>query len=100
MNQETFLSDLLKTYIPHSKQLDFLVGYFYFSGFERIYEKINGRKMRILVGMEADVDAYGCIRESVAIDSATNAATSRAAIRSQYYDKLAGIYGKNPYGKS
>jgi hypothetical protein len=42
-NQDKLLSELLETYIPHSKQLDFLIGYFYFSGFFRIYKEIGER---------------------------------------------------------
>ncbi|MDR1229901.1 MAG: phospholipase D-like domain-containing protein, partial [Spirochaetaceae bacterium] len=62
-NQHDLLSELLKTYIPASKQLDFLVGFFYFSGFYRIYKEISDRKLRILVGMEADVTVSHIIRE-------------------------------------
>jgi superfamily II DNA or RNA helicase len=62
-NQQDLLSELLKTYIPNSKQLDFLVGYFYFSGFYSIYKEIARQQIRILVGMEADVTVSHIIRE-------------------------------------
>ncbi|MDR2446452.1 MAG: phospholipase D-like domain-containing protein, partial [Treponema sp.] len=62
-NQSDLLSELLKTYIPNSKRLDFLVGYFYFSGFYSIYREIAGRDLRILIGMEADVTVQHAIRE-------------------------------------
>jgi hypothetical protein len=68
-NQDKLFSELLETYIPHSKQLDFLVGYFYFSGFYRIYKEIGERKLRILVGMEADVTVNHAIREWADLDS-------------------------------
>ncbi|MDR2768693.1 MAG: hypothetical protein LBB82_10260, partial [Treponema sp.] len=62
-NQSDLLSELLKTYIPNSKRLDFLTGYFYFSGFYSIHREIAGRDLRILVGMEADVTVQHAIRE-------------------------------------
>ncbi|MDR1219621.1 MAG: phospholipase D-like domain-containing protein, partial [Treponema sp.] len=62
-NQQDLLSELLKTYIPNSNRLDFLVGYFYFSGFYSIYKEIADRKLRILVGMEAEVTVSHIIRE-------------------------------------
>ena len=62
-NQDKLLSELLESYIPNSKQLDFLVGYFYFSGFHGIYTKIKEQKLRILVGMEADITVHHAIRE-------------------------------------
>ncbi|MDR2748038.1 MAG: phospholipase D-like domain-containing protein [Treponema sp.] len=62
-SQNDLLLELLKTYIPNSKQLDFLVGCFYFSGFYSIYRKIAGRDLRIPVGMEADVTVQHAIRE-------------------------------------
>ena len=46
-----------------SAKLDFLVGYFFFSGFCEIYKEIKDKPMRILVGMDAEVDLANCIRE-------------------------------------
>ncbi|MDR2717068.1 MAG: phospholipase D-like domain-containing protein, partial [Treponema sp.] len=68
-NQEKLLSEILGTSIPHSKQLDFLVGYFYFSGFYGIYKEIKEKNLRILVGMEADVTVNHLIREWIDIDN-------------------------------
>lgn len=44
------LSNALET----SDSLDICVGYFYFSGFELLAEKLRDKKIRILVGMEID----------------------------------------------
>ncbi|MDR2028669.1 MAG: hypothetical protein LBP93_03930, partial [Treponema sp.] len=73
-NQNDLLSELLKIYIPTSNPLDFLVGYFYFSGFYSIYREIAGRDLRILVGMEADVTVQHAIREYA--DTVQNGAAS------------------------
>jgi superfamily II DNA or RNA helicase len=91
-NQEKLLSELLGTYIPHSKQLDFLVGYFYFSGFHRIYRAIGERPLRILVGMEADVTVHHAIREyAEAYGSNTEGGLSNLKIRQAYYESAKNI---------
>ena len=68
-NQNKLLSELLSSYIPQSKQLDFLVGYFYFSGFHSIYKNITDKNLRILIGMEADVTVHHAIREWAELDT-------------------------------
>jgi hypothetical protein len=84
-NQNDLLSELLKTYIPNSKQLDFLVGYFYFSSFYAIYKEIEDRYVRILAGMEADVTISHIVREYADITQ-TVTGTSNQKIRQGYYD--------------
>jgi superfamily II DNA or RNA helicase len=84
-NQDQLLKDLLETYIPGSKQLDFLVGYFYFSGFYSIYKEIADRKLRILVGMEADVTVSHVIREFADMDQ-DGKTPSNLKIRQVFYE--------------
>ncbi|MDR0599657.1 MAG: phospholipase D-like domain-containing protein, partial [Treponema sp.] len=93
-NQNQLFKDLLETYIPHSKQLDFLVGYFFFSGFLGIYKAIGGKKLRILVGMEADVDVRNAIRLSSGIETAASPAASRLKIRRAWYESQKDIINK------
>lgn len=58
------LEDILKFTIPACKALDFLVGYFYFSGFEVISsEDIEKTPMRVLVGLEAERGMGNAIKE-------------------------------------
>ena len=52
---EKSLSKVIQGILPvKASNLDFLVGYFYFSGIEEIYTNIADKKMRILVGLEMD----------------------------------------------
>ena len=88
-NQNRLLKDLLETYIPGSKQLDFLVGFFYFTGFTRIYHEIGRRKLRILVGMEADLDIHQAIRESSSLENGKiEQGQSNLKTRLGYYEAL------------
>jgi hypothetical protein len=52
---ERSLAKIIKGILPVKVDcLDFLVGYFYFSGIEGIYKHISDKKMRILVGLEME----------------------------------------------
>jgi SNF2 family DNA or RNA helicase len=93
-NQNQLLKDLLETYIPGSKQLDFLVGFFYFSGFTRIYNEMGERHARILVGMEADVDVHNAIWETAALDGGQTGGQSNLKIRQRYYETLKNLIGR------
>jgi superfamily II DNA or RNA helicase len=58
------LSARLNNLVAHSKELKFLTGFFYFSGFREIYEGLKGRSdftLKVLVGMEAGSTAFGII---------------------------------------
>jgi hypothetical protein len=48
-NQEKLLSDVVNNYLKDSDNLYFLVGFFYFSGFEEIVENIGDKKVKALV---------------------------------------------------
>ncbi len=63
-NQNALLSELIQNIIPGTEKLHFLVGYFYFSGFEQIYTEIGiDKHMHILVGMEAESTVTGAVHE-------------------------------------
>jgi superfamily II DNA or RNA helicase len=48
------LKTRIEDILSNSKSLDILVGYFYWSGFFGLYKNLEGKKIRILVGMEVD----------------------------------------------
>ncbi|MGB1205429.1 MAG: helicase-related protein [Chitinophagales bacterium] len=57
-NSNIKFADRLQTLIGGSKELKFLVGYFYFSGLKALYESLRANKamqLKILVGLEADL---------------------------------------------
>ena len=62
-NQDKLLSDVVNNILPSSQRLYFLVGYFYFSGFEEIYRNVKDKEVRILVGLEVERDIANTIRE-------------------------------------
>ena len=62
-NKEKSVDQIITSVAAKSKAMDFLVGYFFFSGYSLIAPSIKDKKLRILVGLDAEVDAEHCIRE-------------------------------------
>lgn len=89
-NKNEVMQNVIGTYLPHSEKLDFLVGFFYFSGFESIYKQIGDKQMRILVGMEAAVDLNNCICEIARLGTQPNV-ESISQIRNKYFESLVSV---------
>lgn len=56
-SQSRTLKKRLEELIQHSKELKFLVGFFYFSGWQELYESLKTREdlvIKLLVGLEVD----------------------------------------------
>ena len=79
------LSDLVRSLTRNSARLDFLVGYFFFSGFCEVCGDLLDKPLRILVGMDADVDARNRIMEYTTTPDGGNDG-SNAGIRSKFFE--------------
>lgn len=89
------LSERVKGLTKASERLDFLIGYFFFSGFYEIYESLEDKPLRILVGMDAEVDLNNCIVEYATSSKENNIYTdSKIAVREKYFDRLKKIISK------
>jgi len=84
------LGNLINTTLESSSDISFLVGYFYFSGFAELYKNIGDRKMRILVGLDIDVDIHNFIREYEKITKINR--KSRQKDRTNYYEQLVKLF--------
>lgn len=71
--------------IPYCKELKILVGYFYFSGLEPIINAIreHGLKLKILVGLDADV-----FNEHIVELYETNSSHTKNLIKHKYIESL------------
>ena len=95
-NGEKSLSKVIQGILPSKAiSLDFLVGYFYFSGIEEIYNNISDKKMRILVGLEMDRELQN---KTFEIDSALKmSSSSRMQIRNEFNESLTFLFNKSDY---
>lgn len=91
---KTMLSDRVQYLTKRSSQLDFLVGYFFFSGFCEIAKDIKDKPLRILVGMDAEVDLNNCIVEYTTNLGNKQNTDSRITIKNKYFDNLRKIINK------
>ncbi|MGC9214912.1 helicase-related protein [Athalassotoga sp.] len=79
-NQEEFLSKIMNDIIPTTKELLFLVGYFYFSGFEQIYKSLKDKDVKILVGLDVDID----YKKIIEYENLISQSLSKENVREQF----------------
>lgn len=85
------LGERLGELMGHSDRLDMLVGFFFFSGVKVLYDAIKARagmKMRVLVGMEAEL-AMGHLVEGLRKDGDNSA----NAIKERFLESMRKIVG-------
>lgn len=93
-SKETMLSDRVQELTKKSSKLDFLVGYFFFSGFCEVYKDLKDKPLRILVGMDAEVDLNNCIVEYTTNLGDKKNPDSKLTIKNKYFDNLRKIINK------
>ena len=93
-NQEEFLSEIIRNILPCSEELFFLVGYFYFSGFEEIYTEIGERHLQILVGLDIEKDISNSIKEYYILQDLNK---SRLDIRQDYFANFVEIFNETDF---
>jgi len=94
--KEKSLSKVIQGILPTKTiSLDFLVGYFYFSGIEEIYGNIADKHMRILVGLEMEKELQNKTAEFDYFVKKQN--SSRQEIRNENYASLVTLFNQTDY---
>lgn len=93
-NNENSLSERVQALTKSSSNLDFLVGYFFFSGFCEIYENLKDKPLRILIGMDAEVDLNNCIVEYTTTINKSHKPDSKLTAKNKYFNNLKNIINK------
>ncbi|MDD4055956.1 MAG: helicase-related protein, partial [Bacteroides sp.] len=90
------LSEIINGILPKkATKVDFLVGYFYYSGMKEIYQNISDKHMRILVGLEMD---DGFISNVIAFDKLKKKrVTSRQQIRDENLSTLVNLFNQTEH---
>ena len=63
-NKELILSDIINSILPKCDNAFFLVGYFYFSGFADLCDKLKDVNLKVLVGLEVERNIVNSIVRS------------------------------------
>ena len=71
-NKEIVLSETIAKIFPTTSKIDFLVGFFYFSGFWELYKWMEDKKLRILVWMDIELQINKTIKEVYKLEDKSN----------------------------
>ncbi len=93
--EDTLSNNIDDIFTTPMSSLDFLVGYFYFSGMEQIYENIKDTKMRILVGLDMDKELQNTTYDFDLFVKKRK--SSRLDIRNDNYETLISLFSKTDY---
>ena len=93
-NKEKLLSDIINGILPKSNSLDVLVGYFYFSGYKLISEKLIDKHVRILVGLDIDTKISKAIKE---IDMLAGYNKSRIQLKDDFYKHFVRLFNETDF---
>lgn len=89
-----FISDIINGILPKTNAVDILVGYFYYSGYVQLSEKLKDKQLRILVGLDVDLQISKHIQE---VESIRNGLVSRSIIKEEYYNQFISIFINDSY---
>lgn len=81
-NTQLLMEEVICNILPKSNGVDILVGYFYFSGFERLYNALKKIHVRILVGMDIEIYLKKKVKEFEILETIKD---SRKDIKDKFY---------------
>lgn len=93
-NKENFLSDIINGILPKTNEVNILVGYFYFSGYIQLSDKLKDKTIRILVGLDIDIQITKYIHE---VENFRQALPSRSNIKEEYYKQFVKIFNDTDF---
>ncbi len=97
-NKNQTLQQALKNALSSAERVDIAVGFFYFSGFQALFDQLKDKKVRILVGLEVDPLLVSEIAqyakdgdEDLSRWQPRRPTTSRTALKLNYIDSFVGF---------
>ena len=93
-NKDLILSDIMNSILPKCDNAYFLVGYFYFSGFAELCEKLKNVNLKVLVGLEVERNIINGIKE---VENFTTSNKSRGQLREDFYKGFVDIYNNTDF---
>ncbi len=93
-NEKLLLSHVMEGIFPQADKLYFLVGFFYFSGFEEIYKNLENKNLKILVGLDIEKSMINKVKE---VELLSEENISRGQIRSNFNDSLVQIFNETDF---
>lgn len=94
-NKDKLLSEVVKNILPTTDNLRFLVGYFYFSGFHNLVDKLKNKDLKVLIGMDVEKGLSKKARQYFEYSEDSN--KSRKEIKENYYDNFVKFYNNDNF---
>lgn len=91
-NQEELLSDIINDILPSTDALFFMIGYFYFSGYKKLYDEIKNKPLKILIGMDIE-PSLGKGLQEIYIASSVKSGMGDEDIREKVYENYVKMLG-------
>jgi superfamily II DNA/RNA helicase len=93
-NQEKLLTEVVNNYLKDSENLYFLIGFFYFSGFEEIVDNLKDKNLKVLVGLEIEKGIMNRVKE---VETLTAENLSRAEKRDNFNQSLVELFNDTDF---
>lgn len=93
-NKELILSGIINSILPKCDNAYFLVGYFYFSGFAELCDKLKDVNLKVLVGLEVERNIVNSIKE---VENYATTNKTRGQLREDFYKSLVEIFNNTDF---
>jgi len=88
-NKEKLLKDVIENTLTTTDKLDALVWFFYFSGFEKLADKVKDKQIRILVWMDVEFGIKNTIKEIYRTQNQSN-----EEVKQQFLKQIKNLFNK------
>lgn len=93
-NKELFLSDIINGILPKTDAVCMLIGYFYYSGYIQLSEQLKDKQIRILVGLDVELQMAKHIRE---VETFRKGLISRSVAKEEYYKQFVQVFNNSDF---
>lgn len=93
-NKERFLSDIINGILPKTDAVYMLVGYFYYSGYVQLSERLRDKQVRILVGLDVELEMAKHVRE---VETFRKGLISRNIAKEEYYTQFVHVFNNSDF---
>lgn len=93
-NREKFLVDIINGILPKTDTVDMLVGYFYYSGYVQLSEKLKDKQIRILVGLDIEFQIAKRVQE---VEGFREELISRNTLKEEYYKQFINAFNNSDF---
>lgn len=88
------MSEIIHGILPKTNAVDILVGYFFFSGYHLLSQGLAEKRLRILVGLDVDIDISKSIQ---VINNLSENHLTLGQLREKYYQQFVHLFNNSDF---